>query len=362
MPPKRTATGSGASASKRAKATATATNDDPPRRKRWSAVSGSANADADYQTTWKNPDKWYSFVTICSPLRNEEDDDDEDDEGSEDEDDQGGDTCGKQGCLCLKPVEENPEHPWVVSRAGYRKYSTQPYGGIEVVQNLFLDYVEDAERGWREQWAICEGLGLFLLSPVSSALTMVDDGDYAEETMRLVGRMFLNMFAQLDAQKLVGDASDVKSLGTIMAMYLAIAADMRLSSILKHDGKKGTKKFEPERFDDAVLSYANKRGVTLQGPRDIDELTAALNGNVDLPKEGAKDPWGWEAGLAKYKKRYAGRTNAMVKRKSPDIGGDALDITTWTSAERKAASFNKKDPLGKREIDAIKKGMVMQRA
>lgn len=41
------------------------------------------------------------------------------------------------------------------------------------------------------------------------------------------------------------------------------------------------------------------------------------------------------------------------------IGGDTLDITTWTSEERKRKSFDKKDPLGKAEIDAIKNGLVM---
>ncbi|KAI1780282.1 hypothetical protein F4818DRAFT_1423 [Hypoxylon cercidicola] len=382
MPPKRAASSTSASASKRTKTS----TDEPPRSERWSAVSGSANADADYKTTWKNPDKWYSFVTICSPLKDEDEDEDEDDEDEDDEDDDEneddeGDGCGRKHCVCLKPLAENPEHPWVISQAGYRKYSTQrihlelrnpdnfqmytfndhaAYGGIEVVQNLLLDYVEAAERGWREQWAVCEGLGLFLLSPMSGIMTMADDGKCVEETMRLIGRMFLNMLAQLDDQNLVGDATDVKDLGTIMAIYLKIATDMRQYGILEHDGKKGTKKFKPERFDDAILSYANQRGVTLQGPNDIDELTANLNGDVELTNKGAKDPWGWKAGLTNYKKAYAGLTNFMVKKKSSDIGGDALDITTWTSAERKAKNFDKKDPLGKREIDAIKKGLVMQ--
>lgn len=192
MPPKRSAPSTSASASKRTKTP----SDEPPRSDRWSAVSGSANADADYKTTWTNPDKWHSYVTICSPLRDEDDedddDDDEEDDEDEDEDEEGG-GCGTKNCVCLKPVAENPEHPWVVSQAGFRKYSTQQihlqlrdpdsfsmytfndhaaYGCIEVVQNLLLDYVEVAERGWREQWAVCEGLGLFLLSPMSGVMTM----------------------------------------------------------------------------------------------------------------------------------------------------------------------------------------------
>lgn len=195
MPPKRSASSSAsASSSKRSKTSAADEDNEPPRRERWAAVSGSANADADYRTTWKSPDKWYSYVTICPQVRSEddeEDDEDEDDDDEEDEDEEET-SCGRKHCVCLKPVAENPEHPWLVSQAGYRKYATQrihldlrdpdgfkmytfndhaAYGCVEVVQNLLLDYVEDAGRGWREQWAICEGLALFLLSPMSFIMT-----------------------------------------------------------------------------------------------------------------------------------------------------------------------------------------------
>ncbi|KAI1139469.1 hypothetical protein F5Y05DRAFT_378997 [Hypoxylon sp. FL0543] len=392
MPPKRAASGSGTSSRKRTK-TPTDEPDEPPRSKRWSAVSASANADADYKMTWKNPDKWYSFITICSPIQGEEDEDeDEDDEDGEDEEDdndndvdetdddaRGGPKCGKKDCICFKPVRENPDHPWIISQAGYRKYYTQHIhlslrdpdsfgmytyndhagrGCLEMVQNLFLDYVEAAERGWREQWAVCEGLALWLLHPASGVMMMIDDSECVEATIRLVGRMFLDMLAQLDNQGLVGDATEVRSLGTVMAMYLKIAPSMREMGIMEGD-RGNEKKFQADHFDDAILSYANQRGVTLQGPDDIDELTAELDGEVELPKKGAKDPWRWTAELKKYEKDHGHSTGSKSQKKT-SIGGDALDITTWTSAERKEASFDHKDPLGKREIDAIKKGMVMQ--
>ncbi len=201
MPPKRAASGSGASttssSSKKAKTssqTSTQT-DEPPRSLRWSAVSGSANADADYKTTWKNPQKFYSYVTICPPVADEDDEDGELDDEVKDEDDEDseGSKCGKKGCICFKPISENPEHPWIISQAGYRKYITQHihfslrdpdnfnmytfndhagYGCLEVVQNLFLDYVESAERGWMEQWAVCEGFALWLMNPNSACLYM----------------------------------------------------------------------------------------------------------------------------------------------------------------------------------------------
>ncbi|KAL7624539.1 hypothetical protein AAE478_006106 [Parahypoxylon ruwenzoriense] len=399
MPPKRASSGSGPSRRKRAKTP----SNEPPRSKRWAAVSASANADADYKTTWKNPDKWYSFVTICSPLEEEDEDgEDADSEGEEEEedDDDGNDhdhddddeadiveggrpKCGKVDCLCFKPVSENPDHPWLVSQAGYRKYTTQHihmslrdpdnfdmctfndhagYGALEVVQNLLLDYVEAADRGWKEQWAVCEGLALWLLSPASNIMTTIDDGECVNTTLCLVGRMFLDMLAQLDERSLVGDATDVKDVGTIMAIHLKVAAGVRDDGILEDEdnGKEGGKKFQPAHFDDAILSYANQRGVTLQGPEDVDELTANLDGNVELPKKGTTDPWGWNASLKQYEKKYTGLTGFMAKKETSGIGGDALDITTWSSSRRREANFERRDPLGRREMDAIKKGMVMQ--
>ncbi|KAI1086877.1 hypothetical protein F5B19DRAFT_108018 [Rostrohypoxylon terebratum] len=171
MPPKRAASGPAVAARKRTKPSTNM----PTRSTRWSAVSASANADADYKTTWKSPDRWYSYVTICSPIQDDDDEDDEEeeeeedgDEGKEKDDDKqaegetrDGPKCGKKHCLCFKPALQNPDHPWLVSMAGYKKYHTQhihsnlrdpdnfqmytfndhaSYGCIEIMENLFLDY------------------------------------------------------------------------------------------------------------------------------------------------------------------------------------------------------------------------------
>ncbi|KAH9984866.1 hypothetical protein F4779DRAFT_632525 [Xylariaceae sp. FL0662B] len=292
MPPKRAASAAGSSSSSSSKKAKTA-SEEPPRSKRWSAVSGSANADVDYKTTWENPDKWMIAI------------------GGD-----GDDGCGRKNCVCNKPTDENPDHPWVVSQAGYRKFYTQHihqtlrdpdnfdmytfndhagYGALEVTQNLFLDFNEAAERGWREQWAVCEGMALWLTNPASGIMMMIDDGECVQATVRPVGRMFLYMLAQLDNQDLMGDATDVRNLGTVMAMYLTLAPSWRDSGCLEDDGRKGKKRFQADYFDDAILSYANHRGVTLRGPHDIDEIAASLNGEVELPKKGAADPWGWKA-------------------------------------------------------------------
>ncbi|KAI8944430.1 hypothetical protein F4801DRAFT_571691 [Xylaria longipes] len=409
MPPKRKSTGSSGPASKKAKGAAAATpaaedTYEPPRGERWAAVSGSANLEGNYRMVWKDEEKAYSYITLCSAYYVRDDDEDDEDDDSEasdkddsddneddDEDEEGGEEdtgdgtkrlgprCEKKRCVCFKPLSANPEHPWVISWAGFNKFNSQftlanlripdnfdmytfndhaGYGSLEVLQNLFLDFEEaakDKRGGWREQWAVCECVAHWLLQQTGQLFTQIDDGDGVHETMLLVGRMFLAMLAQLDELGLVGDATEVKSLGCTMAMYMALAAEMRGLSALgdgprNESGTKG-KKFQPDYFDDAILSYANKRGVMLRGPSDIEEIVAEAEGDVGLPAKNARDPWGWKAGLKKYTKDRDGK-----------IGGDHYDITTWPSAERKAASFNKKDPLSRKDMDALKKGMVMQMA
>jgi len=170
------------------------------------------------------------------------------------------------------------------------------------------------------------------------------------------------MLAQLDDLGLMGDGTEVKSLGCTMAMYIALAAEMREFGVLGRSRRKytGKKALQPDFFDDAVLSYANKRGVTLRGSPNIEELVADLVADVELPQKNAKDPWAWKAEFKKYEKMYAGV--APYVKATASIGGDSLDITTWSAAQRKQASFDKKDPIGKASMDAIKKGLVMQLA
>lgn len=176
--------------------------------------------------------------------------------------------------------------------------------------------------------------------------------------------MFLAMLAKLECQNLLKPGTEAKNLGVVMAMYIK-QADSFPSDDLRPDyeddeeptkGSKKTVTFNPDHFDAHVLAYATKYNIKLLGPSDIDDLVGELE-EVDLPAAG-EDPWDWAAEFQAYV-----RDVGMSRRgKKPGIGGDSLDITTWNSAERKTQSFNKKDPLGKEEIDAIKNGMVLQMA
>lgn len=187
-----------------------------------------------------------------------------------------------------------------------------------------------------------------------------DDSEAVEDTMSLLGRMFLAMLARLDGLGLIGDNTAVKSLGCTMAMYMTLAGDWGTDNLISDDDRKrytsrpnAELDFQlPDSFNDAILSYAQKRGVSLRGPDNIDELVAQADQDVDLPEKNDKDPWGWKAALRRYKKKHT--TDAG------GIGGDSYDITAMSSAERKEASFTRKDPLTKKDISAIKGGMILQ--
>ena len=179
------------------------------------------------------------------------------------------------------------------------------------------------------------------------------------------------MLARFEREKLLSDASDVKNLGRIMALYLKLTSLLRANDLFEdaeaaadvgynldgRDAKSGTFKYQA--FDNYVLAYADKFGITLLGPPDIDDIAAECDGTVELPvaSETNPDPWNLKLAVEKYRKDHGTQKSAKGK---PTIGGDKLDLTAWSSAERAAHSYTRKDPLGKRERDALKQGMVMQ--
>lgn len=167
------------------------------------------------------------------------------------------------------------------------------------------------------------------------------------------------MLARLEAKNLLSDGSEVKNLGLIMGLYIRLAATMRDGSLLEDNGVEINKKpaftWKPSRFDDYIHAYANKFGITLRGVDNLDEVTAELEDvSVIISDEAA---WGWTDSFKSYSKDYA-RGSPMGGSKAK-IGGDQFDITAWSSAERKAHSFNNKDPLTKQDRDALKAGMVL---
>lgn len=164
------------------------------------------------------------------------------------------------------------------------------------------------------------------------------------------------MLASLESKELLGKDSEVKDLGLVMALYMQLAKQLRTDfSLLEGDDQLS-------RFDDYVLAYATKYGVPLVGPADIDDIAASCDGSVKLPlaTTAKPDPWGAAAAIKKHEKEHG--TSGGGRGKKASIGGDKHDITAFSSAERKAQSFDNKDPLGKKEIEALKKGLVLRPA
>ncbi|KAK4133942.1 hypothetical protein BT67DRAFT_381493 [Trichocladium antarcticum] len=409
MPPKRAPTGASSQA-KKSRASTDSTDGPPadlpaiPRNKRWAPVSASGNADDDYKLFVHNPVTAYNFVCMCQPPflngdDDDEDDDDEDDddEEDEDEDERNGAGTGKRPrcdggdtCLCEKPAAEHPDHVWKLSAAGKRKFFTQRtheqmrcpdnfnmytfndhmgYGILELLQNLVLDFSE-AAGNYKEQWAVCEGTAFFLKTDLAAAITRIDDGETVDATFQLIGRLFLSMLATLERENLLGKDSPIPNLGLIMAIFMTLPSDLAPYGLLDDSKKeaigpaKDKKKWQPHTFHHQILAYARKYDIDLVGPHNIADAVAEAEPDADLPapasNTGKADPFGFAKGLKAYTNQCGGITGFMVgKTPRTPIGGDTLDITTWTSDERKRKSFDKKDPLGKAEIDAIKNGLVM---
>lgn len=164
--------------------------------------------------------------------------------------------------------------------------------------------------------------------------------------MNVVGTMFTTMLAMLDREGLMKPDSEVKSLGVVMGAFTRYVVDVVGPDFHIQAGD----------LDKKVLAYAKKYNIELKGLSDIEDKLKDSREEaekLELPSSDDKDgdPWDWKKDLAQYKKDYG-----------PKFGGDALDISTWTPAERKQAAFDKKDPFTRKMISAIKDGMIMQRA
>ncbi|KAJ5532548.1 hypothetical protein N7494_009100 [Penicillium frequentans] len=356
MPPKRQSTEGAGSAAKKAK---TVDPSDPPPE----------------QALIRKPEA-YDYICLCKPFHRwgSDGDDEEDEEDDEDEDEDEDDAekekeapcdIGKT-CVCFKPAAEHPEHPWVITNAATWKLRTlnimismrDPdafgmytyndhfgYGILEMLQNLILDFEE--AKTWKEQWAICEGTALFFARGNADPLWMVDDGEGVEAVISLIGTMFVTTLAMLDREGLLKPDSEAKSLGAVMAAFIRVIAEVGPDYGI-----------EAGSLNAKVLAYAKKHNIELKGLSDIADTDNYKKYKEDADKlelpasdDQKGDPWGWKKALTQYKKLYG-----------PKIGGDKLDISTWTSAERKKAAFDKKDPFDKQMIAAIKDGMIMQPA
>lgn len=182
------------------------------------------------------------------------------------------------------------------------------------------------------------------------------------------------MLAQFERVGILPDQSKhsaFPNLGLVMALFMDFAHSARDYGLLESDKKvwlgpmKDKKKWQPHYYDRHILAYARKYDIALAGPRNINITITDAKADVELPTPESNntdkaDPFGFVKTLKKYKEEYSGITSFFTGKPSPTgIGGDSLDITSWTSAKRKSKAFDKKDPLSAGHRAALKKGEVL---
>jgi hypothetical protein len=415
MPPKRKVASSQPAGAKKAKSTASnAATDDATspevdalvkakhasRSKRWAAVSGSKNLDAEYFTKMiKDADKAYEFTCVCNPLGSQGDEDEDEwddvDDEDEDEDDEDADEdvemqhdeakgtgqkCDRgKTCPCTKPASEIPSHPYTFTSAALAKYHMasdmamlrnpdafdmytfndhSAYGALEVVQNLIFDFNEANVAGdWQEAWTVVQALGLFLQKGEGLDMSLADDGEQISKTAVLVAKMALTSLAMLENGGHLEDPAVKTNAAWIVALYLAVTRSFRDMGLLEDEPSGGKFKFDPDHVDRYLAAYATRLGLDVPDRRDWPE-----DETTEMPQTttatAASDPWGWKTAYNKYSKESSSHPASSGGIK-PGIGGDSLDISTWTSAQRKAASFDKKDPLPRDTVNKLKQGLVL---
>jgi hypothetical protein len=338
----------------------------------WSETSGSKNLDNNYWQNTKNPKKAHEFMCICNPIK----DPDEEQDNGDDNNDEGGNSSNKKcdrgkTCPCSKPASTIPSHPYSLTRAGMDKYNIAGdmanlrnpdtfglylyndfgfYGAAEVVENLLRDYDEAREmEDTKQAWAVIEGTALFMVIGSGAEMGMADDGDRMRQLSEQITVMVLSMLATLQKEGHMKSDSEYKNIGWIIKLYLRLADLLREQSLIDEEptGKrKGAFKFNVGNFELYLRKYAAEAGINIPDDKDAPGDT-----DVNMPNAEAEDPWNWAKSLAKYTKSYG--TGAGKKR---HIGGDQYDVTTMSSAERKQAAFNKKDPITPAMMKRIKVG------
>ncbi|KAJ5979881.1 hypothetical protein N7481_007179 [Penicillium waksmanii] len=369
MAPKRKSDAAAESSAAKKPNNATGDQPDEPslwRHPRWSEVSASGNSDAAFREAMTKPDQNpFEYLNVCKQLleqipeevlRHRQREASDDEEGDQEPPCDGGRTCS-----CMKPLAEHPEAKFSLSRAGVWRFNMMreqlPYrnpetfgilmfsdfhtwGTIEVIENQVLDFNEAID--WREQWAVCEALVMFLgAEEINSMGWSEEPADF----LALVENGFLTMLAKLESLDLLKPDSEVKNLAAIMSLAIGNAYELANYGL------------EFEGLDIKVLAYALKHDIVLpellRTEKSVEKLSDKARA-FNLPEYDANDndPWQWTKTLKKYTPAGEGKK----------MGGDKYDVTSWTSAKRKKNSSDRKDPCSKEMMANIKKGMVLSLA
>ncbi|KAI3394501.1 hypothetical protein diail_2635 [Diaporthe ilicicola] len=307
-------------------------------------------------------------------------------------------------CICTKPANANPKHPWIITRAGYLKWTAslnmvplrcpevfgmdissdhEAYGMLEIIKNLIADYRK--AMNLQDKWMVCEALIMFLLGPglqfsksvcSPQPVTRISDGDRAEEAARLICSMLLDLLAHIE---FYFRSERFLNLGLILSLYIRFSEEMRQCDLLTlypwedtrrrsdtpesirscSDTQEYTRPCSdpPEHFfsfDDYIRGYARKFNITLRKLDGLEPLQPCSGNDVGADKT--------VLGNFDCAPRDRARWSALYpyNNQDPKTGGDEFDFTTWSSADRARHSLDGEDPLNAEEIDALKSGKTMQ--
>lgn len=186
--------------------------------------------------------------------------------------------------------------------------------------------------------------------------------------------MFLRTLAEFENRGTLGPNTEVRNLGVIMALWMSWASFVRENFGSLQDSEKealgpkeDNKTWFPHKFDNQIFAYARKYDIKLVGPYNISKIMINSDASADFPvlhtSDPHADPFGFAENFASYVNEYTGVTAFLSNRAEKSqatIGGDYLDLTSWTTEERRKLHFRGADPLPQEAIDAIKKGFVLQ--
>lgn len=186
----------------------------------------------------------------------------------------------------------------------------------------------------------------------------MDDGQAIEELSGLIGGMLGTMLATLERNNVMGADSEVKNLGEVMALYFRIGTDKALAGM-------GFKPRSPtRRVAYIALAYSIKYNIALRSPVSLEPSLSKIHRvaqktKLPAPEFRRNDPWNWAKVLREYQEDFRRPMYAFCPG---PVGGDRLDITTWTSEKRMKHNYEDKDPISSADMENVKNGMVLDLA
>ncbi|KAH7119287.1 hypothetical protein EDB81DRAFT_914949, partial [Dactylonectria macrodidyma] len=205
---------------------------------------------------------------------------------------------------------------------------------------------EDGEENkkWQEAWSVVEAMAIFVRVGDGSLMFMADDGQIISETASQIARMVLAALAALESDGMLSGNSR-SNVGWMIAMYITMASMFRDVSLIQGNRQLKAKlfKFWAGNFDLYLQAIAHRLNITIPDTENVSK-----NIEPTMPKGNGKDP-----SFAEYKRTSVAPGYAFRGAHRTKIRGDGLDITTWSSAERKQYNFDNKVPLPKKTIGSL---------